>query len=109
MLDYIVTAAPAVGEQISYLAQAVPGEGAGSEAPPGFEGIGNRIISGAKWIGLLLAIIGAIAAFAGAAISRNRGNSEEATERFVTIALAVAGIMGVVSIISWIIEASGAA
>lgn len=109
MLDYIITAAPAVGEHISYLAQAIPGEGAGSEAPPGFQGIGDRIISGAKWIGLLLAIVGAIAAFAGAAISRNRGNSEEATERFVTIALAVAGIMGVVSIISWIIDATGGA
>lgn len=105
----IVDQIPVMAEQANhmlYLAQTMPGEGAGMEAPPGMAPVMNRIIGAAKWIGIFVTIIAVIAAFAGASISRQRGTSEEATERFLTISLAVAGIMGAVTLVSWIASAS---
>ena len=87
-------------------AQSMPGEGAQMEPIPGMEGPMNRIIGGAKYIGIFIAIIAAIAAAGGAAISRQRGTSEEATERFVTIAMAVAVIVTAVTIITWIADSA---
>lgn len=103
MID-ILAATP---DAVVTLAQAVPGSGAGMEAPPGMESIMDRIISAARWIGIAVTVIAVIVAAGGAAISRNRGTSEEATERFLTISIAVAVISSAVTIISWILEASG--
>lgn len=86
--------------------ESLPGQGGGIEAPSGFEGIGDTLISGAKWLGLLFAIIGGIAAAAAATISRQRGSSEEATSTFITIALAVTIIASIVSVVGWLIDAS---
>lgn len=100
---------PLLADSASHLmvwAQSMPGEGAEMEPIPGMEGPMNRIIGGAKYIGIFIAIIAAIAAFAGAAISRQRGTSEEATERFLSIGLGVAGIVTVVTIISWIADSA---
>lgn len=106
MYDHILASADQLTTGISYLAQSVPGEGGGMEAPPGFESVANRIVGAAKYIGIFVTVIAIIAAFGGAAISRQRGNSEEATERFLTIGLAISGIVMVTTIVAWIIGAA---
>ncbi|RRO98644.1 hypothetical protein CXF32_00410 [Corynebacterium bovis] len=103
MVDQLILASSQAPETIIHLAQAVPGSGGTMEAPPGLGPVFDRIIGGAKYIGIFITII---AAFAGAAISRQRGNSEEATERFLTISLAIAGIVGAVTLVSWILDAA---
>ncbi|MFE1513245.1 hypothetical protein CXF35_00695 [Corynebacterium bovis] len=106
MVDQLILASSQAPETIIHLAQAVPGSGGTMEAPPGLGPVFDRIIGGAKYIGIFITIIAVIAAFAGAAISRQRGNSEEATERFLTISLAIAGIVGAVTLVSWILDAA---
>lgn len=103
MIDVLAASADAA----ITLAQTVPGSGAGMEAPPGMGSIMDRIISAARWFGIAVTVIAVIVAAGGAAISRNRGSSEEATERFLTISIAVAVISSAVTIIAWIMEASG--
>ena len=106
MIVDTVLAAP---DGVMMLAQAMPGAGSTMEAPPGFGPVMDRIIGGAKWIALAIAMIGGIAAAGGAALSRRQGSSEDATADFVRIGLAVAVIAGVISLIGWIFDAAGGA
>ncbi|MEL4163105.1 hypothetical protein [Corynebacterium bovis] len=106
MYDQILASVDHISSGVSYFAQSVPGEGGGMEAPPGFDAVANRIVGAAKYVGIFVTVIAIIAAFGGAAISRQRGNSEEATERFLTIGLAISGIVMVTTIVAWIISAA---
>lgn len=89
-------------------AQSMPGEGAQMEAPPGMEGPMNRIIGAAKYIGIFVCMIAVIIAGAGAAISRRQGQSEEATERFLSIGLGISVVIGAVTIVLWFVDAAQA-
>lgn len=111
MIDILAQAADpiALDQFTDILAQGhnLPGNDTGSQAPPGMDGIFDRIIGAAKWLGLVICIIAVIVAGAAAAISRQRGSSEEATTQTITIAIAIAVITGAVGIVSWIVDASG--
>ena len=111
MIDQLILAADpsTVADQVTLLAQDVPGGGGGMEAPPGFGTIADRIVSAAKWIGIFVCVIAVVAGAGGAALSKQRGSSEEVTERFLTIGLAIAVIAAAASIVGWILSATGTA
>lgn len=90
---------------LTTLAATMPGSGSTMQAPPGMASVMDTIIGAAKWIALAVAMIGALAAAGGAAMSRRNGSSEDATGDFVRIALSVSVIAGAVGLVSWIFEA----
>lgn len=96
-------------EATTNVVQALPGvvlPDPAPAAPPGGQVIGSLVLSWLKWGGLIVAAALLMVAFIMNMRSNKKGEASEAQEQIIRILVSVAGVMGAVSIITFIVAAA---